>query len=67
VQGVNVFFNLPDKGVGPITKNLTKSGPGTYELTDAEDLSIPGDWRITLQVRTGEFDEQDFDYTDTVR
>ena len=67
IQGVSVSYNLPDKGVGPISRNLTKSGPGTYGLTDPEDLSIPGTWKVTLQIRTGEFDQQDFDYTDTVR
>jgi copper transport protein len=66
VQGVSVYLKLPSQGVGPLNKNLNKVGPGHFTLDKASDLSIPGQWTITLQVRIKDFDQRDVDFTDTV-
>jgi copper transport protein len=66
VEGVSVYLKLPAEGVGPLNKNLTKVSPGHFTLNRASDLSIPGKWTITLQVRVRDFDQRDVDFTDDV-
>jgi putative copper export protein/methionine-rich copper-binding protein CopC len=66
VEGVSLYLTLPAQGVGPLNKNLDKVGPGHYTLDRIPDLSIPGKWKITLQVRVRDFDQRDIDFTDNV-
>jgi copper transport protein len=66
VEGVSLYLTLRAQGVGPLNKNLKKVGPGHYTLDRIPDLSIPGKWKITLQVRVRDFDQRDVDFTDTV-
>jgi copper transport protein len=66
VAGVSVYLKLPSEGVGPLNKNLTKVGPGHFTLDRASELSIPGRWTITLQVRVRDFDQRNLDFTDNV-
>jgi len=66
VEGVSLYLTLPAEGVGPLNKNLNKVGPGHYTLDRIPDLSIPGKWKVTLQVRVRDFDQRDVDFTDTV-
>jgi copper transport protein len=66
VEGVSLYLTLPAQGVGPLNKNLSKVGPGHYTLDRIPDLSIPGKWKLTLQVRVRDFDQRDVDFTDNV-
>ncbi len=48
-------IELPEKGVGPLDVDLRRSGPGHYMAPNA-DFTIPGDWNLTVEVRTSKFD-----------
>jgi hypothetical protein len=54
-SSVQIEFNLPAQGVGPITRDAPKAGPGHF-LVEGSELSIPGTWQIALLARTSEFD-----------
>jgi copper transport protein len=47
--------SLPDRGVAPIEIAARKAGPGHYVAATA--LSPPGEWRLQLIARIGDFDE----------
>jgi copper transport protein len=65
MQSVGLYLTLPAKNVGPLVENMPKVGPGHYQLS-TPDLSIAGDWTVTLQVRVDEFTQKDVDFQDTV-
>jgi copper transport protein len=65
VQAVGLYLTLPAKNVGPLVEDMPKVGPGHYQLS-TPDLSIAGDWTVTLQVRVDEFTQKDVDFRDTV-
>jgi copper transport protein len=43
--------------VGPISRTPTRAGPGHWTLSGPE-MSIPGEWQLTVIVRVDEFTEQ---------
>jgi copper transport protein len=45
---------LAEPALGPFTRPLTRTGPGTYEAT--LDLPMPGAWTITVGVRTSKYE-----------
>lgn len=53
-SSVQIEFNLPAQGIGPITRDAPKAGPGHF-LVEGSELSIPGVWQIALLARTSEF------------
>ena len=54
--------SLPDKQLGPLTRQVVKISPGHYVL-QGDELSIAGDWTITLAVRTSDFTEERTTFT----
>ena len=54
---LTVEMSLPAKDLGPITRQVVKLSPGHY-VVDGDELSLAGDWTITLSVRTSDFTEE---------
>jgi copper transport protein len=56
VDEITVAASLPSVGVGPLELATRPAGPG-HALVPAARLPLPGDWRVQVAVREGEFDE----------
>ena len=56
VAEARIAASLPSAGIGPIRVAANEAGPGHY-IAPGAVLAIPGDWRVTVTVRRGEFDE----------
>jgi copper transport protein len=56
VAEARIAAALPSAGIGPIKVAANEAGPGHY-IAPGAVLAIPGDWRVTVTVRRGEFDE----------
>ncbi len=54
---LTIELSLPEKDLGPITRQVVKVSTGHYVL-DGDELSLAGDWTITLAVRTSDFTEE---------
>lgn len=54
---LTIEFFLPSAQLGPITRQVIKSGPGRFVL-EGPELSLRGTWDITLKVRTGDFTQE---------
>jgi copper transport protein len=54
---LTVEMSLPDKQIGPLTRQVVKISPGHYVL-EGDEMSIGGDWTVTLAVRTSDFTEE---------
>jgi copper transport protein len=55
VAEVSVKAGLPSAGVEPIPLKVTKLAVGSYEVSKAP-LTIPGQWVLTITVRTNDID-----------
>jgi copper transport protein len=55
VPEVRASFVLPEQDLGPLPVELTRTGPGEYEMPAAQ-LPAAGQWRLDLAVRTSEID-----------
>jgi copper transport protein len=53
---VDVSAMMPSKGIGAIQQTAVKAGPGHY-IDSGALLGVPGQWHLTVTVRTSEFDE----------
>lgn len=65
-QKVTLELRLPAKDVGPLTRDFIKAGRGHFILENVNDLSIPGDWQVSLIVRVSDFDQERVDFQDKV-
>jgi copper transport protein len=54
---LTIEFFLPSAQLGPITRQVIKSGPGRFVL-EGPELSLRGTWDVTLKVRTGDFTQE---------
>jgi copper transport protein len=54
---LSIELSLPSKQLGPITRQVVKLSPGHYVL-EGDELSVAGEWTITLAVRTSDFSEE---------
>ena len=54
---LTIELSLPSKDLGPITRQVVKISTGHYVL-EGDELSLAGDWTITLAVRTSDFTEE---------
>ena len=54
---LTIELSLPAKDLGPITRQVVKLSPGHYVL-EGDELSLAGEWTITLAVRTSDFAEE---------
>jgi copper transport protein len=53
---VDVSAIMPSKGIGPLQQGAVKAGPGHY-IDSAALLGVPGNWHLTVTVRTSAFDQ----------
>jgi copper transport protein len=65
VQSLSLSFNMPANGIGPIERDAYLAGQGHYQV-DSSDLSIPGDWVITVKARVDKFTAETADVPVTV-
>jgi copper transport protein len=56
LRAVKVRFSMPEEDIGPLVGEGRKLAPGHYAV-QGRQLSIAGDWRLELVLRTGRFDE----------
>jgi copper transport protein len=55
VQDVTLSATLPAEQIGPLPLSVAKVGAGRYQSASAS-LPRPGTWKLTVRVRTSEFD-----------
>ena len=66
IAEMTVQLRLPERDLGPIDVPMTRLASNHF-IAEAATIPFPGDWRLTAQARTGEFDEQTFEVTVPVR
>jgi copper transport protein len=54
---VRVLFRMPEEDIGPLVATAEAMGPGEY-VVHGHQLSVPGEWRLEIVARTGEFDQE---------
>ncbi|WP_328474561.1 copper resistance protein CopC [Actinoplanes sp. NBC_00393] len=47
-------FTLPDRGIGPLERPASRTGPGRYEAV--AEFPLPGRWIIEVNVRTSKYE-----------
>jgi copper transport protein len=57
VAEARVAASLPSHGIGPLRLRALRAGPGHYLVADAA-LVHPGEWRLRIDLRIGEFEAQ---------
>ena len=65
-NSLTVEFSLPSAQLGPITRQVIKSGPGRFIL-EGPELSLRGAWDVTLKVRTGDFTQEQSSFQVPIR
>jgi copper transport protein len=63
---LTIEFSLPSAQLGPITRQVIKSGPGRFVL-EGPELSLRGTWDVTLKVRTGDFAQEQSSFQVPIR
>ena len=58
VADAKVSATLPSREIGPLKFRAMRLAPGHYSVYGA-DLAVPGDWRVRLEARRGEFESLD--------
>lgn len=66
VPGLQVTWSLPARAIGPITALTHQVGTGRYTAVTAP-LTVAGQWRIAVTVRTSDIDETTVQLTQTLR
>jgi len=56
VRKATVELRLPEKNIGPISREAIRGGAGHFILEGLTDFAVAGTWTIAVQTRTGEFD-----------
>ncbi len=54
IEELSVTFRLPSAALGPLPADLEADGPYAYDGSIV--LSLPGEWEVTVRVRTSPFD-----------
>jgi copper transport protein len=54
---VRLTASEADKGIGPLSIDLSKAGPGHYTTSGPAALAVPGDWTLDVAVRVSDFDQ----------
>ncbi|MFC8924191.1 copper resistance protein CopC [Cellulosimicrobium sp. NPDC057127] len=54
VDAPELSTTLAEPALGPFTRPVTRTGPGTYEAT--LDLPMPGSWTVSVSVRTSKYE-----------
>lgn len=55
VDDPQVSVSMPAAGVGPLTRPVTSTGPGTYQAV--LDLPLSGRWVVAVSICTSEFEQ----------
>jgi copper transport protein len=66
IKELSVSATMPDNSIGPLPLEPQHSGPGHYTVQGAL-LSVSGDWKIEVSMRTSAFDEYSADVEVPVR
>lgn len=53
---VTVAYSLPTRKIGPIDSKVIVNGPGHY-VDQPTVLSVPGQWQVSITIRSDDFDE----------
>lgn len=53
---IEVFLEMPARHLGPLAVSLTPDGPGRY-MSKPVTVSISGQWRLQITIRSDAFDE----------
>jgi copper transport protein len=61
-ESVTLEFSLPDADLGPIERDATLLVGGHYTY-EGNDMSIPGEWTMTIVTRLSRFEEERTDFT----
>lgn len=56
-ENVMLELSLPARDIGPVDREPVRAGEGHYTIT-VDDLSIAGEWQITVVARTTSSDEE---------
>ena len=56
IAEVRLAASLTSPSLGPLRSSTTPAGPGHF-IAEAAQFPIAGNWRLTTQVRRGEFDQ----------
>jgi copper transport protein len=54
---VRLTASEADKGIGPLSIQVSKAGPGHYTTSGPAALAVPGDWTLDVTVRVSDFDQ----------
>lgn len=54
---MRVLFTMPEQDIGPLVARGKKLAPGHFVI-QGNHLSVPGEWRLEIVVRTGHFEER---------
>lgn len=65
-ESVSLDLTQTDLEIGPITRPVTKAGPGHYQGF-GKLFTVPGTWQVLVRVRVDEFTEQDATLTVKIR
>lgn len=57
VEELTLRLSLPDRDIGPLEVPLEVAGPGHFAAYDF-DIPIPGQWRLSVTVRTSDIDQE---------
>ncbi len=57
-ESVSLELTQTDLDIGPISRPVTKAGPGHYQAY-GELFTVPGTWQVLVRVRVDEFTEHD--------
>jgi copper transport protein len=66
LDDVRLLATLPSRDLGPMRLRTEPAGPG-HVIVPAASLAIPGDWRLRLEARRGEFDLYTHTFTIPIR
>jgi copper transport protein len=61
-ESVTLEFSLPSAGLGPIEREATLLVGGHYTY-EGNDMTIPGEWKMTVVTRLSRFEEERTDFT----
>ena len=66
-QKVTLMLSLPEKDLGPFTREFVKGGTGHYILENVNDIAIAGNWQVTLLVQVSDFEQERVEFQDKVK
>jgi copper transport protein len=65
-ESVSIYLVERERNIGPIETDLSRTGPGTFELAGSPDPPVIGRWQVVVQVQVSAFSQLDASFVDTV-